>query len=444
MSARRSAGASLTPSPVIATVSPCARSASAIRSFASGEVRAKTSSRPSASRRSSAVVAHRVELARRRRRRRRSTSIPTARATSSAVSPWSPVITMMRIPARWQLATAAATSGRGGSSSATRPRSSRSRSTRVARPARRRVEPPARRARARAGPRRRAPRPRRERRSARGRVRRASQRGEHALRARPWCRRRGRRRRSSHGRHQLPPESKANSATGGARASTTRTSRPAPARTRAAPPRSGRPRVGSPSRRPPRRCCTTRPPPPGRPRRPTVSTTRIRFSVSVPVLSVQITVVEPSVSTALSRLTSAPLAGQRADADGERERDRRQQPLGDVGDEQADREDERLGERQARRAGRAAGTRGRRPTATSAISYATRRTWCSSGLSSRPTRSDSAAIRPSSVCMPVAKTSARARPPVQLVPLNTRSRASSRTSRLRLAGLARRRAPTRR
>ena len=34
--------------------------------------------------------------------------------------------------------------------------------------------------------------------------------------------------------------------------------------------------------------------------------TSIRFSVSVPVLSVQITFVEPSVSTALSRLTTAP------------------------------------------------------------------------------------------------------------------------------------------
>ena len=45
MSARRSAGASLTPSPVIATTSPRARSASAMRSFASGELRAKMSSR---------------------------------------------------------------------------------------------------------------------------------------------------------------------------------------------------------------------------------------------------------------------------------------------------------------------------------------------------------------------------------------------------------------
>ena len=49
-------------------------------------------------------------------------------------APWSPVMTMMRMPARWQRATASATSGRGGSSSATRPRnvsadSARSRSS---------------------------------------------------------------------------------------------------------------------------------------------------------------------------------------------------------------------------------------------------------------------------------------------------------------------------
>ena len=44
MSARRSAGASLTPSPVIATTWPCARRASAMRSLASGELRAKTTS----------------------------------------------------------------------------------------------------------------------------------------------------------------------------------------------------------------------------------------------------------------------------------------------------------------------------------------------------------------------------------------------------------------
>ena len=62
-------------------------------------------------------------------------------------------------------------------------------------------------------------------------------------------------------------------------------------------------------------------------------------------------------------------------------------------------------------------------TAISAISHATRRTCASSGLSSFSTRSDSAAIRPSSVCMPVANTSARASPSVHVVPENTRSRA---------------------
>ncbi len=65
-------------------------------------------------------------------------------------------------------------------------------------------------------------------------------------------------------------------------------------------------------------------------------------------------------------------------------------------------------------------------TATAAISQATRRTWLSSGLGSWVTRSDSAAIRPSSVAMPVAKTTPWASPPVQLVPLKTRSRAVSR------------------
>ena len=64
-------------------------------------------------------------------------------------------------------------------------------------------------------------------------------------------------------------------------------------------------------------------------------------------------------------------------------------------------------------------------TATTAISQATRRTWRSSGLSSASTRWLSAAIRPSSVCIPVARTSACASPPTQPVPLKTRSRAST-------------------
>ena len=65
------------------------------------------------------------------------------------------------------------------------------------------------------------------------------------------------------------------------------------------------------------------------------------------------------------------------------------------------------------------------PAATSAINQATRLTCRSSGLSSRVVRWVSAAIRPSSVRAPVAVTTARASPPSQAVPLNTRFRAAS-------------------
>ena len=86
MSARRSAGASFTPSPVIATTWPSARSASAIRSFASGEARAMISSSVSRSRRSrsgslsppSCSPVTTVGLA---------PTIPTARAIALAVRP---------------------------------------------------------------------------------------------------------------------------------------------------------------------------------------------------------------------------------------------------------------------------------------------------------------------------------------------------------------------
>ena len=73
---------------------------------------------------------------------------------------------------------------------------------------------------------------------------------------------------------------------------------------------------------------------------------------------------------------------------------------------------------------RRAGTRARRRGRRAAISQATRRTSRSSGLCSVVSRWASAAIRPSSVRMPVAKTSARASPPMHVVPLKTRSRAS--------------------
>ncbi len=54
-----------------------------------------------------------------------------------------------------------------------------------------------------------------------------------------------------------------------------------------------------------------------------------------------------------------------------------------------------------------------------------RLTWCSSGLSLRPARWLRAAIRPSSVCIPVAVTRASPSPPVQAVPLKITSAACS-------------------
>ena len=66
--------------------------------------------------------------------------------------------------------------------------------------------------------------------------------------------------------------------------------------------------------------------------------------------------------------------------------------------------------------------------ATAAISQADRRTCRSSGLSSALPRWDSAAIRPISVCAPVAKTAARASPEVHAVPEKTASGASIKRS----------------
>ena len=82
-----------------------------------------------------------------------------------------------------------------------------------------------------------------------------------------------------------------------------------------------------------------RPPPPTWIRRPASITvvTVIWFSVIVPVLSAQITVVEPRVSTAASRRNQRPAAGEAPEAHGERQRQHRGQPLGYRGDREADR-----------------------------------------------------------------------------------------------------------
>ena len=158
-----------------------------------------------------------------------------------------------------------------------------------------------------------------------------------------------------------------------------------------------------------RRCCT-RPSPPrarerrsglaarrgGRPRleverlRAPVQTavTRMRFSVSVPVLSVQITSVEPSVSTALRRFTTAPRRTSSRTPTASASVITGSRPSGTLPTSRPDREDDRVGEARGRRRSARAGQR-RLPstTAISAISQATRRTWPSSGLSSRSTRS---------------------------------------------------------
>ena len=116
MSAAFSAGASLTPSPVMATTWPRRRSPSTIRSLCSGETRAKTadsaatraqpsSSRPSSSR--ACTVFSGLPRASRSR--------PSWRAISAAVAGWSPVIIETRMPAPRQVAIAALASSRSGS-----------------------------------------------------------------------------------------------------------------------------------------------------------------------------------------------------------------------------------------------------------------------------------------------------------------------------------------
>ena len=117
------AGASLTPSPVMATTSPAACSALTMRCLCPGETRAYTeqvfarrvsvpSSMPS---RSSPVTTSPRPLA-----------MPSRRAIAYAVSGLSPVIMTVRTPARRQAATASLTPSLGGSSMAASPKKVRS------------------------------------------------------------------------------------------------------------------------------------------------------------------------------------------------------------------------------------------------------------------------------------------------------------------------------
>jgi len=125
MSADFSAGASLTPSPVIATTWRSAWRASTIRSLCAGATRANTEvSRTAAANSSSVSPSNSVPV----RAVAPVPTIPRSVAMRSAVAGWSPVIITVRIPARWASAIASATSSRGGSMIPTTPRCTRSRS----------------------------------------------------------------------------------------------------------------------------------------------------------------------------------------------------------------------------------------------------------------------------------------------------------------------------
>ena len=118
MSAFFRAGASLTPSPVMATTSPRSCSAWMISSLCSGETREYTetspirSARPATPNSSSSLPIRTPPVE----------TMPAWAAMVRAVSGWSPVIMIGRIPAFRQRATASRASLRSGSIMATRPR----------------------------------------------------------------------------------------------------------------------------------------------------------------------------------------------------------------------------------------------------------------------------------------------------------------------------------
>ena len=150
----------------------------------------------------------------------------------------------------------------------------------------------------------------------------------------------------------------------------------------------------------------------GRPDAPTV----ISFSVSVPVLSVQMTVVSPSVSTDESRRTSAFRFAMRCVATASDERHGREEPLGDVGDHDADGEDEAV-------PGPSRGVPRRRRTASRFRREAATSAWF--GRAPVPAGSDRAvcsgelAMRPNRVCHPGRDTTASPDPGSDVVPAST-------------------------
>jgi hypothetical protein len=111
MSARRRAGPSLTPSPVIATTSPAARRAWMMVSFCSGVARANTC----------AVLVAAASLARQLTTLPPGLMMPRPVATAAAVAGWSPVMSTGVMPAAWQESMVAAAARRGGSKMAANP-----------------------------------------------------------------------------------------------------------------------------------------------------------------------------------------------------------------------------------------------------------------------------------------------------------------------------------
>ena len=123
-SAALRAGASFTPSPVMATTSPLARSSCTRRSLCWGLRRAHRSTWRSRSLREASSSPSSCAPVMTSGRSDR----PTCWAMARAVAGWSPVIMITRTPARRHSASAAGTSVRGGSARATRPRKSKSKS----------------------------------------------------------------------------------------------------------------------------------------------------------------------------------------------------------------------------------------------------------------------------------------------------------------------------
>ena len=121
MSAFLRAGASLTPSPVMATMLDCAWSVPTRRILSSGETRATTPmSSSSAISCSSLMAANSVPVS-------ALPGMPSSRPMAAAVTAWSPVIMRTSMPARWHCSIAAFASARGGSTMPTIAKSVRSR-----------------------------------------------------------------------------------------------------------------------------------------------------------------------------------------------------------------------------------------------------------------------------------------------------------------------------